>query len=789
MSPAASLQILAAPPKALSNSTHAGLLLQRKCACGAPTASLTGECAECKSRKRLQTKLTISASNDPLEQEADRVADQVLAAPAHSGISGAPPHIQRFAGEAPQHTATAPASVDRVLASPGRPLELVLRQDMEQRFGHDFSRVRVHSGGAAEQSALDVNAHAYTAGHSIVFGASRFEPGTNDGRRLLAHELTHVVQQNGSPAAVQRAPTPAADPSADAAAPIRPSEQLEAQLEAEDALRLKERKRNDKGYAWSLGRKDRARIEKSWKLSPKLQQEITVKYRFFEGEAKVAYLQTIGPALEGFPEETIEILAAPPSTERSCPIGQTILVYQGKPGQGRCLTKNDPEFRQNYIDNYIVQADALAIPNTTWENVDHDRVPQMLLTYKDGRTLVVDVKDIPRIGVSLRRHQTMGATQSLARYEKRSDGFIYPIRSVGNSDYVSYGDAENIVSLRAGLYDRIEELKTGFKLIELVVVFGGPGGPIHSLGGFAAMLGYPGGLFEPVPRKKTQAPVPPTRTKTEPKTPPKQTVKTQGEETPSTVVSRTDEDPTGFKGGRKKTSAKQIGKGEKEDTPSKVVSKKGDEPEDPRGGRKRQTADDPKKSSTSSTAKPVPEDPQMGVKEALQRARQRLDEGRAGVIAYNKQIEEAKQNANTVEGNKELAELKAQRDHQVSLNQGHQEAATRLQKALDAKTYEPPTKFRAGVKGEVWKNALIEGKGKVLSPSGKEIKPGDPWVMGHKPKYESWKHQQSAAERAISRNKYMEEYNDPKQYRPETPEDNASHKYEDKTDAYLGKWP
>jgi len=66
---------------------------------------------------------------------------------------------------------------------------------MEHHFGHDFSRVRVHSGAAAEQSARDVNAHAYTVGHNIAFGASRFAPETNAGRRLLAHELTHVVQQ------------------------------------------------------------------------------------------------------------------------------------------------------------------------------------------------------------------------------------------------------------------------------------------------------------------------------------------------------------------------------------------------------------------------------------------------------------------------------------------------------------------------------------------------------------------------------------------------------------------
>ena len=145
----------------------------------------------------LQAKLTIGASNDPLEQEADRVADQVLAAPANPAVSGAPPHIQRSPGQASAPADTAPASVDHVLAGPGRPLDPALRQDMEQRFGYDFSRVRVHSGAAAEQSAREVNANAYTVGHDIVFRAGRFAPGTHEGRRLLAHELTHVVQQSG----------------------------------------------------------------------------------------------------------------------------------------------------------------------------------------------------------------------------------------------------------------------------------------------------------------------------------------------------------------------------------------------------------------------------------------------------------------------------------------------------------------------------------------------------------------------------------------------------------------
>jgi hypothetical protein len=180
------------------NSDRSGLL-QRKCeSCGQHTIA-GGQCRDCAKRKSaLQRKLTINASNDPLEQEADRVANQVMATSAHPAVSDAPPRIQRYTGQVTEGTDTAPASVERILSSPGRPLDPVLKQDMEQRFGYDFSRVRVHTGTAAEQSAQEVNAKAYTVGHNIVFGDGQFAPGSHTGRHLLAHELTHVVQQLGS---------------------------------------------------------------------------------------------------------------------------------------------------------------------------------------------------------------------------------------------------------------------------------------------------------------------------------------------------------------------------------------------------------------------------------------------------------------------------------------------------------------------------------------------------------------------------------------------------------------
>jgi Domain of unknown function (DUF4157) len=199
--------------KAQSNITPVtGPVLQRKCACGNHTIG-GGECRECNKKKRfgLQTKLKFNEPGDSYEQEANRIADQVMATPTNPTGSGTPQRIQRFSGPSTGLMDAAPDSVDQALVSPGKPLEPALRQDMEQRFEHDFSRVRVHSGVAAEQSARDVNAHAYTVGQDIVFGAGRFAPGTHAGRLLLAHELTHVLQQmardrNGHPGFANSAP-------------------------------------------------------------------------------------------------------------------------------------------------------------------------------------------------------------------------------------------------------------------------------------------------------------------------------------------------------------------------------------------------------------------------------------------------------------------------------------------------------------------------------------------------------------------------------------------------------
>ena len=104
--------------------------------------------------------------------------------------------------------ATAPPIVHDVLQSSGEPLEGATRALMEERFGYDFGNVRIHRDARAAESARTVHAEAYTVGHDIVFNSGGFAPQTEIGRRLLAHELTHVVQQDGMAAAMQRAVLP-----------------------------------------------------------------------------------------------------------------------------------------------------------------------------------------------------------------------------------------------------------------------------------------------------------------------------------------------------------------------------------------------------------------------------------------------------------------------------------------------------------------------------------------------------------------------------------------------------
>jgi Domain of unknown function (DUF4157) len=133
------------------------VLLQRKCACGG-RAGLSGDCEACQ-ENHLHPKRKTQGS--------------------------------------------VPASVRETLRAPGRPLDAATREYFAARFGHDFSRVQIHADDLAANSVKEIGAQAYTVGSHIAFGAGRYAPESAEGRRLLAHELAHVVQQSGSAASAQ----------------------------------------------------------------------------------------------------------------------------------------------------------------------------------------------------------------------------------------------------------------------------------------------------------------------------------------------------------------------------------------------------------------------------------------------------------------------------------------------------------------------------------------------------------------------------------------------------------
>jgi hypothetical protein len=108
------------------------------------------------------------------------------------------PTVRRKATSETTSSTDAPPIVNEVLQSAGQPLNAETRAYFEPRFAHDFSGVRVHTDAKAAESARAVNANAYAVGRDIVFGAGRFDPAGLEGRRLIAHELTHVVQQGGT---------------------------------------------------------------------------------------------------------------------------------------------------------------------------------------------------------------------------------------------------------------------------------------------------------------------------------------------------------------------------------------------------------------------------------------------------------------------------------------------------------------------------------------------------------------------------------------------------------------
>jgi outer membrane protein OmpA-like peptidoglycan-associated protein len=157
---------------------------------------------DCPAEVQLRTELSVSHPQDPAEREADLVAHEVMRAPAgYLGPIQATPAdvvLDRPARPPDGPGPDLAALIDNACRRGGQPLPPDSRDFMESRFGSDFSGVRVHVDSAAGELARQVGARAFTTGTHVFFAAGEFQPGGEAGQHLLAHELTHVVQQRGT---------------------------------------------------------------------------------------------------------------------------------------------------------------------------------------------------------------------------------------------------------------------------------------------------------------------------------------------------------------------------------------------------------------------------------------------------------------------------------------------------------------------------------------------------------------------------------------------------------------
>ncbi len=182
------------------------------------TANSSPKKATAKPQPFFQPKLSVNAPGDVYEQEADAMADKVMRTtdtPCSQDVFFKPvnrivhrkckaceeeeQHVHRKESGAEERQASPDLdSYVGSLSSSGQPMPESSRKFFEPRFGYDFSNVKLHTGVAAAKSAQSINALAYTNGNNIVFNSGQFSPGSPEGQRLMAHELTHVVQQTGT---------------------------------------------------------------------------------------------------------------------------------------------------------------------------------------------------------------------------------------------------------------------------------------------------------------------------------------------------------------------------------------------------------------------------------------------------------------------------------------------------------------------------------------------------------------------------------------------------------------
>jgi Domain of unknown function (DUF4157)/HNH/ENDO VII superfamily nuclease with conserved GHE residues len=871
-----------------------------------------------KAPSRIQAKLTQGRPGDLYEEEADRVADQVMDRPAQADGASSVPRIQRFT----EHSGAqeeAPADIDQALAGPSSPLEPTLRKDMERRFDQDFSQVRTHVHSEAGRSAQRMNAQAYTVGHHVVFAPGRFSPGTREGRRLLAHELTHVVQQRAAPVLQQAPEIKAGKPHEDSGLHLskealaklngflkEAGQQLEknrqqkyarsivgdfvrsdlllsmrsdvdiktekygdSSLRTETYYILVEQKpdpkHNEKGASktWSLivdrrtdfalhgkqrghllvrdaaqlaseaqGKNPKSLVHAPTQAIAHLDPDVVFDAPYFKSvplKANLpkasAYAEFISKhpllSLSASAKQRIEALekllphptSVPTVSPKTAPGPNhpqiTTLEHKPVEEEPEEIIKPDPKKPRQKVEvqspSKFPQSDLEIKKEIDKDKDDEDHWYSGLLRALAAIGIGLAVLAIAAAAVAglvfLATGVVISATVAVAIAAAAlfAYGFVSALRHRMNQDAYkgkpgagigrAFLDAIGVTGVQEAWTGK--EVGTGKKLSSGERVERGV------LGGFnllTLLLGARGLLKEaPIGEVGTE-PAPSAPKASRPKTlsplkvPPDQKMPTPSADAPIKPTAPAE-------------APKADGPGEPNKTPEAAP-----QDEAPQEKPKDKVPETPKPRSRQQTRV---EDPQRGVRAALERLEQKIDADLSEISDQAKEIAKAQRkqaelqqkiqktprsdpnralDLETFKAEKaRLEELKEQQQHREDLNALDRAKRDQLQAALNAETYARPSGFPAGAREKVWANALGEGKGKVFSPSGKEI-PNfkDSWIMGHKPKFEFWKHQRSAAERGISRDQFIREYNEPSQYRPETPEDSSSHFYEDKTDAYSG---
>ncbi|WP_157202532.1 DUF4157 domain-containing protein [Calidithermus chliarophilus] len=213
-----------------------------------------------------------------------------------------------------------PAVVHEVLSSPGEPLEPATRRLMEPRFGHDFGRVRVHADACAARSAEAVEARAYAAGPHLVFGPGEYAPRTPRGRALLAHELTHVVQQ--------RAVGAHAASSLRLGDPSHPAEREAGHLEAQPVLRRAPKKAKTWAGEFVADPYDaNYREVGSVVVGYGADIALTFKANALVDAEKIAFVQTALSMKDGTPHNKYD-------DPKKRKVAESRMIPKGKPGAG-----------------------------------------------------------------------------------------------------------------------------------------------------------------------------------------------------------------------------------------------------------------------------------------------------------------------------------------------------------------------------------------------------------------------------------------------------------------------